>query len=104
MGYRVNQVYDVDNKDSFTSLVHWEEEMRRHGIDQSRIKVIVCGNKSDMPAREVNPQDVARWCQKRGYQHFETSANTSTNVTEAFEALFALCVDQYFEDKAKFRL
>ena len=43
----VIMVYDVDNRDSFSSLVHWEEEMRRNGIDMSRIKVIVCGNKSD---------------------------------------------------------
>ena len=97
-------VYDVDNKDSFTSLIHWEEEMRRFGVETNRIKVIVCGNKVDMPGREVNPNDVQKWCNKRGYQHFETSANTSSNVTEAFEHLFGLCVDQYNEDKARFRL
>ena len=97
-------VYDVDNKDSFSSLIHWEEEMRRYGVDINRVKVIVCGNKCDAPGREVNSRDVAAWCTKRGYQHFETSANTSSNVTEAFEALFAKCVDQYNEDKVKFRL
>lgn len=60
-------VYDMDNRDSFTSLVHWEEEMRRFNVDMSRIKVIVCGNKSDMSGREVNPRDVQTWCSKRGY-------------------------------------
>lgn len=63
----VIMVYDVDNRDSFQSLVHWEEEMRRFGIDMSRIKVIVCGNKCDTSGREVNPRDVASWCSKRGY-------------------------------------
>ena len=86
-------VYDVDNRDSFSSLVHWEEEMRRFGVDMSRVKIIVCGNKCDTAGREVNPKDVAQWCSKRGFKHFETSANTASNVTEAFEYLFEMCVD-----------
>lgn len=50
-------VYDVDNRDSFSSLVHWEDEMKRNGIDMSRIKVIVCGNKCDTKGREVPAKD-----------------------------------------------
>ena len=78
--------------------------MRRNGVDMARVKIIVCGNKSDLQGREVNPQAVQSWCQKRGYAHFDTSANTSSNVQEAFEYLFTLCTDQYFEDKKKFGL
>lgn len=51
-------VYDLDNKDSFASLIHWEEEMKRFGVDMSRTKIVVCGNKSDNPGREVNVKDV----------------------------------------------
>lgn len=97
-------VYDLDNKDSFASLIHWEEEMKRFGVELSRTKIVVCGNKSDNPGREVNVKDVVSWCKKRGYLHFETSANTASNVQEAFETLFGLCVEQYKEDKAKFGL
>ena len=78
--------------------------MRRYGVEMNRIKVIVCGNKCDQAGREVNPRDVSTWCSKRGYQHFETSANTASNVTEAFEALFTKCVDQYIDDKKRFGL
>lgn len=48
-------VFDVENRDSFNSLVHWEDEMRKaNGIDMSRLKVVVCGNKSDTKgSREV---------------------------------------------------
>jgi small GTP-binding protein len=98
----VMMVYDLDNKDSFASLIHWEEEMKRFGVDMTRVKIVVCGNKSDNPGREVNVKDVVAWCKKRGFMHFETSANTAQNVQEAFESLFGLCVDQYKEDKAKF--
>jgi len=54
----VMMVYDLDNKDSFASLIHWEEEMKRFGVDMSRTKIVVCGNKSDNPGREVNVKDV----------------------------------------------
>jgi DnaJ family protein C protein 27 len=50
-------VYDIDNRDSFSSLVHWEEEMKRNGVDMTRVKVIVCGNKCDTKGREVPLKD-----------------------------------------------
>ena len=50
-------VYDIDNRDSFASLVHWEDEMKRNGVDMSRCKVIVCGNKCDTRGREVPIKD-----------------------------------------------
>ena len=42
--------------------------------------------------------------ESRGYAHFDTSANTSSNVNEAFEHLFTQCLDQFIEDKRKFGL
>ena len=50
----VLMVFDVDNRDSFNSLIHWEDEMKKNGIDSNRVKIVVCGNKSDSKAREVN--------------------------------------------------
>jgi DnaJ family protein C protein 27 len=84
----VIMVYDVDNRDSFSSLVHWEDEMKRHGVDMARAKVIVCGNKCDTKGREVPLKDAQLWCKNRGYLHYETSAVDAMNVTEAFEKLF----------------
>jgi DnaJ family protein C protein 27 len=80
--------YDVDNRDSFTSLVHWEDEMKRYGVDMARVKVVVCANKCDLKGREVNPKDAQNWCRQRGYTHYETSANTGHQVSEALEYLF----------------
>lgn len=98
----VIMVYDIDNRDSFSALVHWEEEMKRCGVDTSRAKVIVCGNKCDTKGREVPLKDAQHWCKNRGYTHFETSASDAINVTEAFETLFSMCLDQHLEDKRKF--
>ncbi len=86
-------VYDIDNRDSFSSLVHWEEEMKRNGVDMTRVKVIVCGNKCDTKGREVPLKDAQMWCKNRNYLHFETSASDAVNVTEAFETLFSMCLD-----------
>lgn len=85
-------VYDVDNRDSYISLVHWEDEMKRFGCDMTRIKVVVCGNKCDSKSREVKEPEARRWAQQRGWEYFETSASEGKNVTEAFENLFASCV------------
>ena len=57
----VIMVFDVDNRDSYISLVHWEEEMKRYGIDMTRVKVVVCGNKCDSKGREVKEQEAQRW-------------------------------------------
>ena len=86
-------VYDIDNRDSFSSLVHWEEEMKRNGVDMTRVKVIVCGNKCDTKGREVPLKDAQMWCKNRNSLHFETSASDAVNVTEAFETLFSMCLD-----------
>ena len=98
----VAMVYDIDNRDSFSSLVHWEEEMKRNGVDMSRAKVVVCGNKCDTKGREVPLRDAQQWCKNRNYLHFETSAATDTNVKEAFETLFSQCLDVHLEDRRKF--
>ena len=57
----VIMVFDVDNRDSYTSLIHWEEEMKRYGADMNRVKVVVCANKSESKSREVKEIEASRW-------------------------------------------
>jgi small GTP-binding protein len=47
-------VFDVSNRDSFVSLIHWEEEMKRFGVDMTKAKVVLIGNKVDLKGREVS--------------------------------------------------
>ena len=84
-------VFDVDNRDSYISLVHWEDEMKRYGVDLNRTKVVVCGNKCDSKSREVKEAEAAKWARQRGWDYYETSAVDGKNVTEAFENLFTNC-------------
>lgn len=84
----VLMVYDVDNRDSYVSLVHWEDEMKRYGVDLTRVKVTVCGNKSDSKSREVKEAEASRWAKQRGWGYYETSASEGKNVNECLEDLF----------------
>mmetsp|Transcript_18574 Transcript_18574/g.17651 ORF Transcript_18574/g.17651 Transcript_18574/m.17651 type:complete len:121 (+) Transcript_18574:550-912(+) len=97
-------VFDLDNRDSYNSLIHWEEEMKKNGIDVNRVKVVVCGNKSDSKGREVNAKDAQKWAKQRGYDYFETSAFTGSNVGESFMHLFEGCFAQYQADRKQFHL
>ena len=98
----VLMTYDIDNRDSYVSLPHWEEEMKKFGIEMGRVKVVLCGNKSDTKNREVTASEAQKWAKNRGYEYFETSANTGDKVNEAFETLFARVVTQYEDDRKRF--
>jgi hypothetical protein len=54
--------------------------MKRYGIDMTRIKVVVCGNKCDSKGREVKEADAKRWASQRNWGYFETSASEGKNV------------------------
>lgn len=98
----VIMTFDVDNRDSYISLVHWEEEMKRHGIEMNRIKVIVCGNKCDNKSREVKEAEAAKWAKNRNFEYYETSANDGKNVVTAFENLFSNCLRQHLDERKQF--
>ena len=98
----VLMVYDVDNRDSYVNLVHWEAEMRQNGIDPNEVQIIVCANKVDGKGREVSAAEGQKWCKMRGYTYFETSANTGSKVTEAFESLFVKVLDKFRANQKQF--
>lgn len=80
----VIMVFDLDNRDSYNSLIHWEDEMKKNGIDAQRIKCVVCGNKADSKGREVNSKEAQKWAKNKGFEYFETSAQSGLNVSDAF--------------------
>lgn len=43
-------VFDIGNKDSFTHLQRWEDDMKKYGVDKRAI-IAVLGNKSDAKRR-----------------------------------------------------
>ncbi len=97
-------VYDINNRDSFAALPSWEAEMRSHGLDFSRLKVVLCANRADLKSREVSFDEAKKFASKRGYELFETSSSTGDNVAAAFEWLFHAVVNRVVEDRRRLGL
>ena len=97
-------VFDLNNRDSFAALPSWEAEMRSHGLDISRLKVVLCANRSDLKGREVSADEAKKFANKRGYELFETSSMTGDNVPDAFEWLFHAVVNRVIEDRRRLGL
>ena len=79
-------VYDASDRNSFEELETWLREARTYGMKEST-PVCVCANKIDRP-RKVSESEGRKWARDRGYDYFETSAQSGANVSEVFECAF----------------
>ena len=89
-------VYAVDDYQSFCNLELWKKEFFYYADidDQEKFPFVILGNKVDMEDHQVDPEHVRKWCQENGdLRHFETSAKTSRNVSEAFSAAVRALID-----------
>ena len=79
-------VYDVTRKDSAENLVHWKEELLKHGNENPAM--ILVGNKIDL--RDKDPTALNNKAGKRvaeslgNVNYVETSAKEDLNVPKAF--------------------
>lgn len=87
--------YDLGSMQSIAELdAYMEMYVDTCGVSSSgMIPVLLLGNKSDMPTREVPEQVVKEWMNKNRVQlHYEVSAKEGTNIDVAFEELLKLLV------------
>lgn len=75
-------VYDVSRRETFDHVARWLEEV--HAVAGQRLVVILIGNKTDLPRREVSREEGAEFARQHGLSFLETSAKTADNVDEAF--------------------
>ena len=107
-------VYDVSNRSSFEALSNWVIELRENlpkPSDIDLITFVVCANKVcshtlcsyklythyasplwqvDGSTRKVDESEGRLWAETKGFQYFETSAQTGENVQEAFQVVLTL--------------
>ncbi|GFO02733.1 ras-related protein rab-22a [Plakobranchus ocellatus] len=82
-------VYDVTREVSFQAVKAWVQELQRHG--PSRIIIAIAGNKCDLEdLREVREKDAQEYAKQIGAIFCETSAMTSVNIAELFQAIARL--------------
>ena len=93
-------VYDITNKKTFQSIKDWIKIQE----DTSEIgnKKIIVGNKSDLEdKREISKEKLKNLCEQLNVYGEETSAKTGENVSEIFEKLAQLIVEDKTRNKTK---
>eukprot|EP01113_Clastostelium_recurvatum_P013445 TRINITY_DN1711_c0_g2_i1.p1 TRINITY_DN1711_c0_g2~~TRINITY_DN1711_c0_g2_i1.p1 ORF type:complete len:200 (+),score=32.68 TRINITY_DN1711_c0_g2_i1:163-762(+) len=78
-------VYDVHDVTSFKNLDKWYAKFS--SVVGASSPIVVLGNKIDKDNRTVSFKEASKFCYDRGWQYFETSARTGTNVPGAFKSL-----------------
>jgi DnaJ family protein C protein 27 len=79
-------VYDVSNRTSFDNLQTWLDEARKYGAGND-IPIFVLANKVDKRRTVMEAEGVA-FASANGLAHWETSASSGANCSDAFEGLF----------------
>lgn len=75
-------VYDITNPDSFEVAKKWVERLRE---EDKKILLILIGNKCDLEnSRNVDEQEIKRYCAKFNLFYCETSAKTRFNIDTIF--------------------
>lgn len=76
--------YDVTNRESFEKLDSWIAMVPVHPKSNEAIPVVLVGNKIDLAGRrEVTPEEVRAYCEKRGFYYTETSCKENTGIKDA---------------------
>jgi len=89
-------VFDVNEKHTFDAVDQWREEFLHHADveDQESFPFLLLGNKKDL-GNKVSTSSVHRWLQQEQYKnvtYLETSAKHNENITEAFNHVAKLCL------------
>jgi Ras-related protein Rab-2A len=75
-------VYDISRRETFEHVTQWLQDVR-NGCSSKTI-IMMVGNKSDLPRRQVTYEEGARFAKENGLSFIETSAKTADNVDAAF--------------------
>lgn len=82
-------VYSSVDENSFESLEDWLKILNQHVVDT--IPIIVVENKIDLPNHTVDMAVARNWALSRGFQFFNASALTGTNITQIFDLVAYHC-------------
>ena len=79
-------VYDISNQQSFKSIKTWYKNLLET-VNFNKVGLILVGNKSDKEIREVDDNEVKKFCEQNKLSLIESSARTNKNVKEIYTSL-----------------
>eukprot|EP00386_Alphamonas_edax_P010220 GDKI01033181.1.p2 GENE.GDKI01033181.1~~GDKI01033181.1.p2 ORF type:complete len:114 (+),score=51.90 GDKI01033181.1:354-695(+) len=89
-------VYDSSHSGSFESVKFWVKELREKG--PPNCSIAVAANKSDVPERQIDPNEAKAYCDGADMAFLECSAKTGDNVGRLFETLAAMIYQQMLKE------
>ncbi|KAM6912566.1 ras-related protein Rab-15-like [Xenentodon cancila] len=92
-------VYDITNEPSFQHIGKWASDVDEFAPD--KVQSILVGNKADEElGRQVTKDQGSKLADAYGMEFFETSASTSTNISESFIRVTELVLQAHKRDVA----
>lgn len=85
-------VYDVTQRETFTNLRNWLDEVRQHSSHDNAIKMLIA-NKVDLPNQEVQRSEGEEFALQHSMLFIETSAKTKKGVEQAFDEVVLKILD-----------
>lgn len=83
-------VFDLTNRKTFEDLDSWLQPFRSECGDESVL--VVVGNKSDLPNRDVLVPEAKKWAEDHGCAYIEASAKNGQGITNIFSELISALV------------
>lgn len=85
-------VFDVNERETFSNLQRWLEELELYTTTQYAAKLLV-GNKIDLQQREVSVEEAQAFARKQAMMYIECSAKTRQGIQQTFEELVQKILD-----------
>ena len=89
----------MTDKRSFENSVLWLQEVERYSPYNSRVAIVLVGNKCDYCDRKVTEEEGRKLAKEKNLFFFETSAKSSERVIETFETPLDKILDKILRDK-----
>ncbi|XP_008397600.1 ras-related protein Rab-15-like [Poecilia reticulata] len=90
-------VYDITNLPSFQHIAKWASDVDEFAPDD--VQTILVGNKADEEfGRQVTKDQGKKLAETYGMEFFETSASTSSNISESFIRMTELVLQAQMRD------
>ena len=94
-------VYDITNVDSFEECKNFYKKEIAENCKEN-VKVILVGNKTDLEKqRKVKTEEGAKFAEENNYYFRETSCETNSNVSDAFETIIVMTHNDIIKNKEK---